>query len=50
MELVAVEAYLSQHNADARPFIWTAPAADTCAILKKVGLQNLPSNCKAFLA
>ena len=26
-------AYLDQHNADAKPFIWTAPAAD---ILEKV--------------
>jgi hypothetical protein len=34
MEIAAIEAYLDQHNADARPFIWTAPAADTCAILK----------------
>ena len=29
----AIEAYLDQHNADAKPFIWTAPAAD---ILEKV--------------
>ena len=29
----AIEAYLDQHNADAEPFIWTAPAAD---ILEKV--------------
>ena len=29
----AIEAYLDQHNADAKPFIWTAQAAD---ILEKV--------------
>jgi hypothetical protein len=32
MEIAAIEAYLDQHNADARPFIRT-PAAD---ILEKV--------------
>ena len=29
----AIEAYLEQHNAEPKPFVWTAPAAD---ILKKV--------------
>jgi len=29
----AIEAYLDQHNADAKPFVCTAPAAD---ILEKV--------------
>jgi hypothetical protein len=33
MEIAAIEAYLDQQNADARPFIWTTPAAD---ILEKV--------------
>jgi phage-related protein len=41
MEIAAIEAYLDRHNADARPFIWTAPAAETCAILKKW-------DCKTF--
>jgi phage-related protein len=31
MEIAAIEAYLDQHNADARPFIWTTPAADILA-------------------
>jgi len=30
---IAIEAYLEQHNVAAKPFIWTAPAAD---ILEKV--------------
>ena len=29
----AIEAYLEQHNAEAKPFVWTAPAA---AIFEKV--------------
>jgi len=29
----AIEAYLTQHNTDPQPFVWTAEAAD---ILKKV--------------
>jgi hypothetical protein len=38
----AIKAYLEHHNADPRPFIWTAPALD---ILKKVarGRQVLQS-------
>ena len=33
MEIAAKEAYLDQHNADAKPFVWTAQPAD---ILEKV--------------
>jgi len=38
----AIETYLAHHNADPKPFVWTAPAAD---ILKKVarGRQTLES-------
>jgi hypothetical protein len=38
----AIEAYLEHHNADPKPFIWTAPAAD---ILEKVarGRRTLES-------
>jgi len=38
----AIEAYLDHHNADPKPFIWTAPAAD---ILEKVarGRRTLES-------
>jgi transposase len=34
----AIEAYLEQHNAEANPFVWTAPAA---AILEKVARGRL---------
>jgi transposase len=34
----AIEAYLEQHNAEAKPFVWTAPAA---AILEKVARGRL---------
>jgi transposase len=39
---IAIEAYLEQHNAEPKPFVWTAPAAD---ILEKVarGRQALES-------
>ena len=30
---IAIEAYLEQHNAEPKPFVWTAPAVD---ILEKV--------------
>ena len=44
----AIQAYLEQHNAEPKPFIWTAPAAD---ILEKVawGRRVLESEANAHL-
>ena len=33
----AIETYLEQHNAEPKPFVWTAPAAD---ILEKIGRKR----------
>src|ERR1700747_2140087 len=38
----AIEAYLEQHNAEPKPFVWTAPAAD---ILEKVARGRQVFQC-----